>query len=85
MGTRASHEAEATDDAASRVCDGGPGAAEGKPARRTAHADIPAGEIPAAEISDEITADVAVIGGGVIGHGIALEASRAGRSVVADR
>ena len=26
--------------------------------------------------------DVAVIGGGVIGHGIALEASRSGRSVV---
>jgi glycine oxidase len=73
MGTRASHEAEATDDAASRVCDTGPGAAEGTPARRTAHADIPA---------DEITADVAVIGGGVIGHGIAFEASRAGRSVV---
>jgi glycine oxidase len=30
----------------------------------------------------EITADVAVIGGGVIGHGIAFEASRSGRSVV---
>ena len=30
----------------------------------------------------DITADVAVIGGGVIGHGIAFEASRAGRSVV---
>jgi glycine oxidase len=29
-----------------------------------------------------ISADVAVIGGGVIGHGIAFEASRAGRSVV---
>ena len=73
MGTRASHEAEATDDAASRVCDTRPGAAEGKPARRAAHAEITAGEI---------TADVAVIGGGVIGHGIAFEASRAGRSVV---
>ena len=78
MGTRASHEAEATDDAASRVCDTGPGAAEGKPARRAAHAEITAGEITAGEI----TADVAVIGGGVIGHGIAFEASRAGRSVV---
>lgn len=30
----------------------------------------------------DVTADVAVIGGGVIGHGIAFEASRAGRSVV---
>lgn len=29
----------------------------------------------------DLTADVAVIGGGVIGHGIAFEASRAGRSV----
>ena len=46
---------------------------QGKPARRAAHAEITAGDI---------TADVAVIGGGVIGHGIAFEASRAGRSVV---
>ncbi|MEV5051923.1 glycine oxidase ThiO [Arthrobacter sp. LAR12-1-1.1] len=33
-------------------------------------------------MTTDITADVAVIGGGVIGHGIAFEASRAGRSVV---
>ncbi|SDP02671.1 glycine oxidase [Arthrobacter sp. ok909] len=58
MDAKASREAEAADDAASRVCDTDPGFAE------------------------DLTVDVAVIGGGVIGHGIAFEASRAGRSVV---
>jgi glycine oxidase len=34
-----------------------------------------------ADGATDVTADVAVIGGGVIGHGIAWEASRSGRSV----
>ncbi|CAH0223953.1 Hydrogen cyanide synthase subunit HcnC [Arthrobacter sp. Bi26] len=67
MGSRAGRAAEAANDAASRVCDAGPGTA---------------GDISAEGITTDITADVAVIGGGVIGHGIAFEASRAGRSVV---
>ncbi|WP_364745749.1 glycine oxidase ThiO [Arthrobacter sp. LAR12-1-1.1] len=67
MGSRAGRTAEAANDAASRVCDTGPGTA---------------GDISAEGITTDITADVAVIGGGVIGHGIAFEASRAGRSVV---
>ena len=70
MGTRAGRAAEAANDAAAQVCDTGPGTAEG----------ITAGDITAG--SADITADVAVIGGGVIGHGIAFEASRSGRSVV---
>ena len=68
MGTKASREAEAADDAASRVCDTDPGSAE----------DLTAQDTPA----QDVAVDVAVIGGGVIGHGIAFEASRAGRSVV---
>ena len=39
----------------------------------------PGGENNAATV---IEADVAVIGGGVVGHGIAWEARRSGRSVV---
>ncbi|WP_427130078.1 glycine oxidase ThiO [Pseudarthrobacter sp. S9] len=35
-----------------------------------------------ADLSADLLADVALIGGGVIGHGIAWEASRSGRSVV---
>jgi glycine oxidase len=68
MGTRSNREAEAADDAASRVCDTDPGSAE----------DLTAQDTPA----QDVAVDVAVIGGGVIGHGIAFEASRAGRSVV---
>ena len=41
----------------------------------------PAAGRPAAR-AREISADVAVIGGGVIGHGIAWEARQSGRSVV---
>ncbi|MFE4227636.1 glycine oxidase ThiO [Arthrobacter sp. NPDC056886] len=68
MGTRAGRAAEAANDAAAGVCDTGPGFSESI----TTEPIIP----------EDITADVAVIGGGVIGHGIAFEASRAGRSVV---
>ena len=39
---------------------------------------------PAARAT-EVSADVAVIGGGVIGHGIAWEALQSGRSVAAHR
>lgn len=63
MGTAAGREAEAADDAASGICDTGPGTAGNSTA-------------------GDFAADVAVIGGGVIGHGIAFEASRAGRSVI---
>src|SRR6478735_7706448 len=73
MGTRAGREAEAANDAASRVCDTGPIAAGDTTAVHSTTAE---------GITGDITADVAVIGGGVIGHGIAFEASRAGRSVV---
>ncbi len=73
MGTRAGRAAEAANDAAAQVCDTGPGTAEGT-------AGIP---VPTAPPTQSIgPADVAVIGGGVIGHGIAFEAIRAGRSVV---
>ncbi|MCQ6271560.1 FAD-dependent oxidoreductase [Pseudarthrobacter sp. R1] len=41
-----------------------------------------ASEPPTVDAADTIHADVAVIGGGVIGHGIAWEAKRSGRSVV---
>ena len=68
MGSIAGHGAETADDVDAGVCDKGPVSPEG-----TATGEITAGDI---------TADVAVIGGGVIGHGIAFEASRAGRSVV---
>ena len=78
MGTRASREAEAADDAASRVCDTRPDAVRGATAQPAAAGDLTAGDVT----DVDITADVAVIGGGVIGHGIAFEASRAGRSVV---
>ena len=37
---------------------------------------------PGASSSSTVRADVAVIGGGVVGHGIAWEAQRSGRSVV---
>lgn len=43
---------------------------------------IPAPGGPPAAASTDIHADVAVVGGGVIGHGIAWEARRSGRSVV---
>jgi glycine oxidase len=43
---------------------------------------IPAPGGPPAAASPDLQADVAVVGGGVIGHGIAWEASRSGRSVV---
>jgi glycine oxidase len=69
MGPGASHEAAAANGAATRDCGGRRGSCE----------DSTPEDISAA---GDITADVAVIGGGVIGHGIAFEASRAGRSVV---
>ncbi len=40
------------------------------------------GSAPSAGVPQVLRADVAVIGGGVIGHGIAWEARRSGRSVV---
>jgi glycine oxidase len=73
VGAGASREAEAADDAASRDCDD---------SRRTSERGISKDTVPAGDITAVITADVAVIGGGVIGHGIAFEASRTGRSVV---
>src|SRR3954468_10120709 len=75
MGARASHEAEAANGAASRDCGG---------RRASSEDNAPEDSTPPEDISaaGDITADVAVIGGGVIGHGIAFEASRAGRSVV---
>src|SRR5512140_2090029 len=76
MGTRTGREAETTDDAPSRVCDTGPVTAGGTLGRHAV--DSLTGDSAAGDL----TADVAVIGGGVIGHGIAFEASRAGRSVV---
>ncbi len=41
----------------------------------------PAGEVPVGDAAGEAPFEVAVIGGGVIGYGIALAASRSGRSV----
>ncbi|MFF2029398.1 glycine oxidase ThiO [Arthrobacter sp. NPDC058192] len=49
---------------------------------RTSHEAEAADDAVNVAVNADITADVAVIGGGVIGHGIAFEASRAGRSVV---
>ena len=43
---------------------------------------VPPTGTPSAAAPAELHADVAVIGGGVIGHGIAWEARRSGRSVV---
>ena len=43
---------------------------------------IPAPGGPPAAASTDLQTDVAVVGGGVIGHGIAWEARRSGRSVV---
>jgi glycine oxidase len=42
----------------------------------------PSGIPPSDSFTEALRADVAVIGGGVIGHGIAWEARRSGRSVV---
>src|SRR5690349_3740427 len=44
--------------------------------------ESPPGTIAESATVPAISADVAVIGGGVIGHGIAWEARRSGRSVV---
>lgn len=48
------------------------------------HAEAPSPEAPtsAAPAKGELTADVAVIGGGVVGHAIAWQALQTGRSVV---
>ncbi|MDQ0677683.1 glycine oxidase [Arthrobacter pascens] len=42
----------------------------------------PSGRAPSGSLPKALRADVAVVGGGVIGHGIAWEAKRSGRSVV---